>query len=65
MEWRHQAKCHGLWHIFDGVEDEYGEQHYPLLEEARAICHTCPVFDQCREDSKKARVGIWAGEIRK
>lgn len=61
--WQHKALCRGLWHMFDAVEDENGNDSYPFLEEAKALCDECPVFTQCRRDGVKERSAIWAGKI--
>lgn len=59
MTWKDEALCHGMWEIFDGVDDEY-----PRLAEAKAICARCPVFEQCKAAGKNEVAGIWAGEAK-
>jgi len=63
--WRFSAACFGQHYLFDSVEDYNGRNIYPYEREAKEICATCPVFDQCREwaDKEKEPQGIWAGEI--
>lgn len=63
--WRFYAACNGKSYLFDSVEDYNGRNYYPCEEEAKEICATCPVFDQCRQAANEAKEpqGIWAGEI--
>lgn len=63
--WRWKSKCLNEWELFDSVEDENGKDSYPHLEEAKALCMECPVFEECRLDARlnKEPQGIRAGEI--
>ena len=62
MDWRHRAVC----------RDEDPELFFPVgttgpallkIEEARAVCHRCPVEEQCREWAMETGQdnGIWGG----
>lgn len=60
--WTLYAACRGKWGLFDSVEDENGNDTYPFIKEARALCDTCPVFDYCDIAGARAETNIWAGE---
>lgn len=62
--WTLQANCRGKWDLFDSVPDENGKDTYPHLEEAQALCHTCPVFNECEAAGFKEDTNIWAAEPR-
>jgi hypothetical protein len=58
------------YYLFDAADDDHVDDHeavgphfYPYLDEARALCETCPAKRVCREVwGKKATHGIWGGE---
>lgn len=58
VSWREQALCRdqpGLW-------DHESERDTYLIEEAKRICHACPVSEQClRAAMAGDEVGIWGG----
>lgn len=41
-QWKRDAACDGLWHLF--FPQHIGDR----FDEARAICAACPVYDDCR-----------------
>lgn len=54
MTWHRQAACKGQGDLFFAkTRDRIGE--------AKAICATCPVFDECREAVTIDDRGVWAG----
>lgn len=56
--WTRQAACRGLTTLF--FSDSAADQR-----QARAVCATCPVFDQCAqavEDEPVRAGGVWAGK---
>jgi hypothetical protein len=63
-DWKFYAECNDKWGLFDSVEDEYGEEHYPHFDEAVALCRKCPVYSECRLAGDKEITGIWAGQIK-
>ena len=58
MTWREQALCRdkpGLW-------DHESERDTNLIEEAKRICHACPVREAClRAAMAGDESGIWGG----
>ncbi len=60
MTWREQALCRDqpvLW-------DQESERDTNLIEEAKRICHACPVREAClRAAMAGDEVGIWGGTI--
>lgn len=67
--------CHDKWELFDEVIDHYFDtaprrllkvslaDRYPHMEEAIAICDSCPLKDVCREAGRTEVSGIWGGRI--
>jgi len=59
-EWVPKAKCrrlHGdFWFPPEDVEDQQ-----PYYDIARAVCASCPVWQQCLEAGKKEIWGMWGG----
>lgn len=50
-DWMTQAACKGhTWTMYDD---------HP--EQAKAICATCPVIEECREYGQGERYGVWGG----
>ena len=61
-QWAEHAACKGATHLF--FSDLTSERN-----EARRICHTCPVFDECFHETidlanKRDLWGIWAATSR-
>jgi WhiB family redox-sensing transcriptional regulator len=53
-----------LWHdLFFHPEGERGSARRRRAEAAKAICATCPVIKECREQSLTVRepYGVWGG----
>ncbi len=55
--WRHQAACKGMNPdlFFPAPGDRYA------VQEAKAVCATCPVSTQCSEEGRTEHTGVWAG----
>ena len=61
-EWMTRALCRGKAPEIFAPESQGAGQH-KLIEEAIAICHRCPVIDECRAYSDDSRItyGVWGG----
>jgi Transcription factor WhiB len=59
-EWKEQAACKGLSHIFY-PEDDHSHRGN-LYDAARRVCARCPVIDECAEAGKREKHGCWAGK---
>jgi WhiB family redox-sensing transcriptional regulator len=55
--WRHQAACKGM--DPDTFFPAAGDWH--AMQEAKAVCATCPVSTQCSEAARTEHTGVWAG----
>ena len=53
--WQDRAACHGLTALFF---PERGQS----ANEAKAVCKTCPVTQQCEEAGEDEHSGIWSGK---
>lgn len=62
--WPLRASCRGQYHLFDSYEDDNGNDTYPYLDRAKAICFTCPVKEQCATAGANEVQGIWGGEAK-
>jgi len=63
LSWMNKASCKGLTHIFYGKYAERPQATLKREAKAKAICNTCPVFQQCREYAREhMELGYWAGE---
>jgi WhiB family redox-sensing transcriptional regulator len=62
MDWRHRAIC----------RNEDPDLFFPIgttgpallqIEQAKAVCHRCPVMDQCRQWAMESGqdIGVWGG----
>lgn len=63
-EWQYQGSCRDYDDtLFFHPEGERGSARRKRAESAKAICATCPVLMQCREQSLKVRepYGVWGG----
>jgi Transcription factor WhiB len=61
--WVKAAACHGLTHIFFPRRSESGTQRDAREAKAIAVCATCPVIEQCKQQ-RPAEVehgGVWGG----
>lgn len=60
-DWRKEAACIGMERLFFPDPSEL-----KIAEQAKAICRTCPVIDDCSEyvlnnRASMTQIGIWAG----
>ena len=63
-EWQYQGSCRDTDDtLFFHPEGERGSTRRRRAEAAKAICHSCPVMMQCREQSLRVRepYGVWGG----
>jgi WhiB family redox-sensing transcriptional regulator len=63
-EWQYQAACKGMaTDIFFYSDRERGPKRARREKIAKAICATCPVINQCREQALRLAepYGIWGG----
>ncbi|MDR0481631.1 MAG: WhiB family transcriptional regulator [Cellulomonadaceae bacterium] len=63
-EWQYQGQCRDADDtLFFHPEGERGSTRRRRAESAKAICHTCDVMVQCREQSLRVRepYGVWGG----
>ncbi|MFE4466961.1 WhiB family transcriptional regulator [Oerskovia sp. NPDC056781] len=63
-EWQYQGSCRDQDDtLFFHPEGERGSTRRRRAEAAKAICASCPVMMQCREQSLKVRepYGVWGG----
>jgi WhiB family redox-sensing transcriptional regulator len=63
-EWQYQGACRDADDtLFFHPEGERGSTRRRRAEAAKAICRTCPVMMQCREESlaRRERHGTWGG----
>ena len=70
MSWRDEGACKGMYDLFfpAGVEDteeSEDEAEAANLEEARAVCRTCPALIMCGQNARTEEYGIQAGTTRK
>lgn len=58
-DWRDLGRCRGL----DPAIFHPDEEDELAVDEAKAICATCPVVDACREHaiSRREKFGVWGG----
>ena len=64
MGWQYQGACRDLdTELFFHPEGERGSTRRRRAANAKAICATCPVIEQCREYALRAQepYGIWGG----
>lgn len=63
-EWQYQGSCRDADDtLFFHPEGERGAARRRRAEAAKAICATCPVLVQCRDQSLQVRepYGVWGG----
>jgi len=63
-EWQYQGACRDADDtLFFHPEGERGSTRRRRAEAAKAICATCPVINECREQSLRVRepYGVWGG----
>ena len=63
-EWQYEAACRDLdTELFFHPEGERGSTRRRRAANAKAICATCPVIEQCRSYALAAQepYGIWGG----
>ncbi len=63
-EWQFDGACRDADDtLFFHPEGERGSARRRRAEAAKAICATCPVIKECREQSLKVRepYGVWGG----
>ena len=53
--WQDQAACHGLTHLF--FPEPGG-----TVNQAKAVCKTCPVIEPCAEAGANEHFGVWGGQ---
>jgi WhiB family redox-sensing transcriptional regulator len=63
LEWTKDAECVGQTRLFFAPAGERPEARVVREAQARAICHACPVLDDCRSWAREHReYGFWGGE---
>jgi WhiB family redox-sensing transcriptional regulator len=61
-EWKRQAACHGLAHLFFSPDGERGEVRARREQAAKAVCATCPVRRICLKTAvENKESGLWGG----
>jgi WhiB family redox-sensing transcriptional regulator len=63
-EWQENAACRELpTEMFFHPDGERGPRRKARVESAKAVCATCPVLNQCREQALALHepYGIWGG----
>lgn len=63
-DWQQQGTCRVLPpEMFFHPEGERGKARRQRIEQAKAICATCPVLQACREHALTIRepYGVWGG----
>lgn len=63
-EWQYEGSCAGLESArFFSPDRERGSRRSNREEQAKAVCATCPVIEQCREHALSAQepYGVWGG----
>ncbi len=63
-EWQYQGACRDAdENLFFHPEGERGAARRRRAEAAKAICASCPVLNECREQSLAVRepYGVWGG----
>lgn len=58
-DWRRQAACRGL------DPDLFFPERGNAATEAKAVCATCPVTEECYEAGRLEFYGVWGGKTRK
>lgn len=58
MEWVERAACRG---VTSAVFYPVGNVFEVDYDEAKAVCSVCPVVEQCGEQGKYERYGVWGG----
>jgi len=53
-DWHTEAACHGLTHLFFPEPGGNANQ-------AKAVCRTCPVVDECADAGEGEHFGVWGG----
>ncbi len=62
-EWRDQALCNGMTHVFFGPAAERPERRVEREALARSFCRACPSVLPCRRAGRMNREhGIWGAE---
>ncbi len=58
-----QAKCKGLADLFIDPEVETHAEKRRRVAEAKKICHTCPLKDQCLDEAFRVKdsKNVWGG----
>lgn len=62
--WQLAATCRGMEvELFFHPAGERRAQKQRRIDQAKAICHACPVLEECRRHALRARepYGIWGG----
>jgi WhiB family redox-sensing transcriptional regulator len=63
LAWTVDAACIGQTDLFFAPAGERPETRVLRETRARAICHACDVFEQCRDWAREHReYGFWGGE---
>ncbi|MGD8148569.1 WhiB family transcriptional regulator [Ornithinimicrobium sp. Y1694] len=63
-EWQYDGACRTVSpEVFFHPEGERGPARRERDERAKAVCATCPVLQQCRDQALTARepYGVWGG----
>ncbi len=61
MSWASRAACLGHASLFFCNHYEPEPQRLRREAKAKALCAGCQVIEQCREEGRNERFGIWAG----
>jgi WhiB family redox-sensing transcriptional regulator len=63
LTWTADAACEGQTRLFFAPPGERPEARAVREAQARAVCHSCPVLEPCRDWAREHReYGFWGGE---
>jgi WhiB family redox-sensing transcriptional regulator len=63
-DWQLEAACRGMdSEVFFHPDGQRGAARAQREQQAKQICATCPVLEQCREHALRVRepYGVWGG----
>lgn len=62
LDWSEQAACAGTSpNIFFPPDTEQRKLSFGYYQQAKAICHACPVTNECLTYGLKEPFGVWGG----
>ena len=63
LTWTTEAACDGQTRLFFAPAGERPEARVVRESQARAVCHTCPALQECRDWARTHReYGFWGAE---